>query len=109
MWYHWTFVLPFLIAVILADFETPAVHWDEMWVKHTWNTVPANWESLGNTTTGAIIDLHIALKPDRERALINALSEISNPRHPRHIHLITLPLAPLFTCAAPLQIWRISF
>ena len=101
-------MLSFLIAVILADFVTPEVHWDEMWVKHTWNSVPANWESLGNTTAGAIIDLHIALKPDRERALVDALSEVSNPRHTRHVHL-THSLAPLFTCAVPFQIWRISF
>ena len=107
MWCHWTFVLSFLIAVILADFVTSAVHWDEMLIKHTWNSVPDNWESLGNTTAGAIIDLHIALKPERERALIDTLSKVSNPRHPRHVHVITPPLAPLFTCAAPIQIWRI--
>ena len=89
MRYNRSFVLSFLIAVILANLVIPAIHWDEMLVKHTWNAVPVNWESLGNTAAGTIIDLHIALKPDRERALVDALSEVSNPRHPRHAHLIT--------------------
>ena len=80
-----------------------------MWVKHTWNAVPAKWESLGDPAAGAMLDLHIALIPDRERALIGALSEISNPRHPRHVHLATPPLAPIFTFAPLFQIWRISY
>ena len=50
--------------MILADFATAAIHWDEMLVKHTWNGVPANWESVGNTTAGVIIKIHIALKAD---------------------------------------------
>ena len=91
MWYHLLSALYFLIAVLLADFAMAALHWDEMTVKHTWNAVPANWESQGNTTTGAMIKLHIALKPDRESALIDALSEISNPGHSRHVLLTLLP------------------
>ena len=96
MSYHGPFVLSFLIALLLTDFVTTTVHWDEMWVKHTWNAVPANWESLGDPPAGAIIDLHMALKPNRERALIKALSEVSNPRHPRHVHLTTPSLTALF-------------
>ena len=108
--YHWlfTFSLCFLIATLLVDFTTAAEHWDEMLVKHSWNAVPAHWESLGNTTAGAIIELHIALKSDRENALINALFEVSDPEHQRHV-LTTPLLAPLFTCPATFQIWRISF
>ena len=108
MSYHWPFVLSFLIAVLLAEFVTATVHWDEMWVKHTWNAVPANWESLGDPPAGAIINLHMALKPDRERALIDALFEVSNPKHPRHVHLTIPPPEPSFICAAaPFQISRI--
>ena len=103
-------MLSFLAVVLLADFAPAAVvHWDETLVKHTWDTVPANWESLGNTTAGAMIRLHIALKPDREGALIDTLYEVSNPEHPRYVIFTTPPLAPSFTCAAPFQIWRISF
>ena len=100
MWYHWLFAQSFQIAVLLADFATAAEHWDEMLVKHTWNSVPANWESLGNTTAGAMINLHLALKPDRESAFIDALSEVSDPAHPRHVLLTTPLLSPSFTCAA---------
>ena len=109
--YHWLFALSFLTAVLLADFTTAAVRWDEMRIKHAWNTVPANWESLGNTTSSAMMNLYIALKPDRESALIDALSEVSNPRHPRRVLLTTPPLAPVFTFprATPFQIWHVPF
>ena len=100
----------FLIAVPLAAFVTPIVHWDDMQVKHTWHTVPADWESLGDPSAGTTIDIDIALKPDRESAVIDALSEISNPQHSRHVLFATTPLAPLFTHAAALfQISRIPF
>ena len=86
MWYNCFFALFVLAAILLADFATAAVYWDDMQVKHTWNTVPANWENLGNATAGAMIShLHLALEPYRESALIDALSEVSNPRHPRHV------------------------
>ena len=94
--------------MLFADSVTAAVHWDEMWIKHIRNAVPANWESLGNPAIGATIDLYIALIPDLESALVDALSEISNPRHPRHVHLAT-PFARLFTFVDPFQIWRISY
>ena len=109
MWYPWLFVLSSLTALLLANSVTAAVHWDEMWVKHTWNDTPANWESLGNPDAGEMVDLHIALISEQERALTDALSEISNPRHPRHIHFATPLLTPIFTFAGPFQIWRISY
>ena len=99
MWYYWLSALSFLIAVLLAKFATAAEHWDEMWVKHTWNAVPVSWEIQGNTTAGAMINLRIALKPNRESALIDALSEVSNPANPRNVLLATPPLEPLFMCA----------
>jgi hypothetical protein len=94
MLYHWFSALSFLTAVLLADFATSAaVPWDEMRVKHTWPAVPANWESVGNPAAGATIKLHIALKPNRESALIDTLSEVSNPKHPRHVLFASPPLA----------------
>jgi tripeptidyl-peptidase-1 len=99
MRYRWFSAFSFLTAVLLANLVTPLAPWDDMQVKHTWNAVPVNWETLGHPPAGATIDLYIALKPERESALIDALSEVSNPRHPRHVFHITLPLAPLFTCA----------
>jgi hypothetical protein len=109
MQYHWFSALSFIIAVLLFDFVTPLEPWDDMQVKHTWHVVPVNWESLGDPPAGAKLNLHIALKPQREIALVDALSEVSDPRHPRHV-LLTTPLAPLFMCAAaPFQIWCIPF
>ena len=104
MWYSWVSTLSFLIALILADSATTAVHWDEVLVKHTWNTIPANWKSLGNATAAGVINLYIALKPDRESALIDALFEVSNPENPKHVLLATLPPVPLFTCLTSFQI-----
>jgi hypothetical protein len=105
--WHWISVLSFLISVLLADFVMPLEPWDRMLVKHTWQAVLINWESLGHPPAGTRINLDISLKPERENALIDALSEASNPRHPRHILLAIPPLAPLFTSvAAPFQIWR---
>ncbi|KAF8263243.1 peptidase S8/S53 domain-containing protein [Lactarius quietus] len=78
----------FLAAVltgIVGDHSTvPTPLWDNMQVKHTWNDVPANWECLGPPPSGSTIDLHIALKPHRENALIDALYEVSDPRNPRY-------------------------
>ena len=95
MLYHWHFALSFLFIVLLTNFATAAiVQWDEMLVKHTWNSVPAHWESVGNTTAGAMIKLHIALEPDREGALIDTLHEVSNPEHPRQVLVAIPPLTP---------------
>ena len=92
--------------MLLPDFAMAAIHWDEMLVKHTWNSNPVNWESVGNTTAGAMIKLHIALKPDQEGALIDTLYEVSSPGHARHVFLTTPPVTPLFMGAVPRQIWR---
>ena len=86
MRYPWLSTLSFLI-VLISNVMTAAVHWDEVLVKHTWNTIPANWESLGNATAASVINLYIALKPDRESALIDALFEVSNPENPKQVHL----------------------
>ncbi|KAH9039325.1 subtilisin-like protein [Lactarius pseudohatsudake] len=84
MRYHWLYALSFLIAPPLADFATPLAPWDDMRVKHTWSAVPANWETLGCPSAGTTIDLYIALNPHQENALIDALYEVSDPKHPRY-------------------------
>ncbi|KAH9045018.1 subtilisin-like protein [Lactarius hengduanensis] len=55
-----------------------------MQVKHTWSAVPANWETLGCPSAGTTIDLYIALSPRQDNALIDALYEVSDPKHPRY-------------------------
>ncbi len=88
MHYHRVSVFLFLAAPSIADLVTPlAPLWDNMLVKHTWDAVPANWESIGHPPAGTTIDLHIALEPHRENALIDALYAVSDPSLPRHVLL----------------------
>ncbi|KAH9167842.1 subtilisin-like protein [Lactarius sanguifluus] len=83
MCYRWITV-PFLLsAVPLGSIATS--RWDDMRSKHSWNTIPENWECLGLPTVDTMIDLYIALKPYRENALVDALNEVSSPGHPRHV------------------------
>ena len=109
MFDRWLTVLSVLSAVALASRATPpAPLWSDVRVKHTWNTVPANWESLGPPPAYTTIDLFVALKPDRKNALTNALYEVSNPRHQKHVVLTTHPpVLALTYAAAPFQIYRI--
>ncbi|KAH9029295.1 subtilisin-like protein [Lactarius deliciosus] len=86
MRYRWIPVLFLLSAVPLGSNATS--RWDHMRSKHSWKTIPENWESLGLPTADTMIDLYIALKPYRENALVDALNEVSDPRHPRYsMHL----------------------
>ncbi|KAI9449671.1 subtilisin-like protein [Lactarius psammicola] len=81
------FSLPSVLTAValLADLVTPlSTPWDDIHVKHTWNSVPANWESLGPPPAGTTINLHIALHPQNENALVDALYQVSSPRHPRY-------------------------
>ncbi|KAI0306132.1 subtilisin-like protein [Multifurca ochricompacta] len=81
--YHWLSVLSVIAVVPFGSLATPlAPRWDDMRVKHNWNTVPQNWECQGHPPDGTTLDLRIALKPHREDALIDALYEVSNPKHP---------------------------
>ena len=83
---HWLFVLSILAAGPLANFATPlAPPWDDMRTKHTWNSVPPNWEAVGHPPAGTTINLHIALKHHHENALIDALYAVSDPRSPKYI------------------------
>ncbi|KAH9015288.1 subtilisin-like protein [Lactarius hengduanensis] len=84
MRYHWLYALSFLTATPLADVATPPAPWGDVRVKHAWSSVPANWETLGCPPPGTTIDLYIALNPHHDNALIDALFEVSDPKHPRY-------------------------
>ncbi|KAH9035159.1 subtilisin-like protein [Lactarius deliciosus] len=67
----------------LRGLATFAPRWDDVKAKHTWNSVPENWQNQGHPPTGTTIDLHIALKAKNENALIDALYQVSSPGHPK--------------------------
>ncbi|KAI9454450.1 subtilisin-like protein [Lactarius psammicola] len=97
MRYHLFSLLSVIATVPLAGLTTPpAPHWDDMCLKHAWNTIPAGWESLGPPPSGTTIDLHVALKPHNENALVDALYQVSSPGHPRYgLHLSKEEVAKL--------------
>ncbi|KAF8258353.1 peptidase S8/S53 domain-containing protein [Lactarius quietus] len=96
---HQLSVLSFLAAMSLANFTTPLVPpWHDIHVKHTWFDVPQNWETLGAPPLNTTIDLHIALVPQHENALVDALYEVSTPGHPKYgAHLTKEQVAQLVT------------
>ncbi|KAH9165249.1 Pro-kumamolisin, activation domain-containing protein [Lactarius sanguifluus] len=96
MRYRWFYAISFLTATPLADIATPLTPWGDVHVKHAWSSIPANWETLGCPSAGTTIDLYIALTPRHNNALIDALHQVSDPKHPRHIHLTAAPLMPSF-------------
>ncbi|KAH9161681.1 subtilisin-like protein [Lactarius sanguifluus] len=79
MHYHLRSVLFTLAAVILGCLASP--RWDDLRVKHAWKSIPENWESLGIPSAGTTINLHLALKPHREKALVTALYEEQVAEH----------------------------
>ncbi|KAH9162435.1 subtilisin-like protein [Lactarius sanguifluus] len=82
MRYHLLSAFFALAAVPLSCFATLLVpRWDNMRVKHAWEAIPENWESLGIPSAGTTINLHLALKPHREKALVTALYEVNSPGH----------------------------
>jgi tripeptidyl-peptidase-1 len=92
MRYHTGNVLSQAVLVLsvlsagLACHATPSSPpWDEILVKHKRNAIPDNWLSMSHPPNGTTIELHIVLKPNRENALIDALHEVSQPRHPKHV------------------------
>ncbi|KAH9167911.1 subtilisin-like protein [Lactarius sanguifluus] len=97
MRFHWPYLLSVLSTVPLADRATSLLSlWGDKRVKHTWDTLPANWESLGPPPAGTAIDLYIALKPHSENALIEALYQVSDPGHERYgAHLLREQVAEL--------------
>ena len=86
-------VLSIFSAGLACHALTPSP-WDQIRFKHKWDAVPDNWVSLGPPPNGTTIKLHIALKANREKALVDALHEVSHPRHPKHVLFtgITPPL-----------------
>ena len=111
MHYFWLSVL-FVLAAGVSSAATPFApnsSWSDMHTKHRWNAVPEKWERVGHPSVDTMIDLRIALKPHRENALIDALYEVSNPKHPKHVlYSIHLPTHMILTCdTATLQIRRI--
>ena len=75
-----------VLAAALNNLAKPlAPPWNDTRVMHTWNAVPHNWETLGHPPAGTTIDLHIALKPHHENALVDALYEVSDPMNPGHV------------------------
>ncbi|KAH9161632.1 subtilisin-like protein [Lactarius sanguifluus] len=93
-------VLLFLAVASLTCLATPlAQPWDDISVKHVWNAVPDTWECLGPPPPGITIDFHIALQPEEENILREALYEISTPGRPKYgKHLskeeVTKPVEP---------------
>ncbi|KAI9447494.1 subtilisin-like protein [Lactarius indigo] len=83
----------------LRCFATFAPRWDDVQAKHTWSSIPENWQNLGHPPAGTTVDLHVALKAQNETALIDALHEVSNPGNPKYgAHLSREQVAEL---AAP--------
>jgi tripeptidyl-peptidase-1 len=92
---YWLALLSVLASTPLG-FATPtAPHWDHMRVKHSWDSIPTKWESQGHPSASTTIDLHLALKPHKEDALIDALYEVSDPGHPRCVFITLYPCANL--------------
>lgn len=106
MRYHQTLVLFAIATFPRRSLTTPS--WDDMHTKHSWTTVPSNWESIGCPPAGTTIDLYVALKPHHENALIDVLYEVSDPTHRKHV-LYTIPFRThiLMCVAVPEQIRRI--
>ncbi|TFY50202.1 hypothetical protein EVG20_g11659, partial [Dentipellis fragilis] len=89
--------LSLILLSTASVFASPhAPRWDDLKVKHAWNSVPENWVLEGSAPEGAAIDLRIALKPQDEDALVKALYEVSNPEHERYgMHLDQTDVANL--------------
>ena len=106
--YHWFSFHSFLTIAHLTGLVTPlSSPWDDIRVKHAWKAVPDNWESLGPPHPATTIDLFVALKPQNENALTDALYEVSTPGNPKYI-LLNIPLRSMYSYVpvAPSQIWR---
>ena len=76
--------------------------WGEMLTKHEWTHIPVNWVTIGYPPVAASIDLHIALKPYREKALTDALLEVSQPGSPKRV-LFSTPPFEAYSCVPPLR------
>ncbi|KAH9060151.1 subtilisin-like protein [Lactarius vividus] len=85
MHFHQLSILSILATVPFASSVMPLPPpWHDIRVKHTWNAIPPNWEALGHPPAGTTIDLHVALKPHHENALVDALYSVSDPTSPKY-------------------------
>ena len=76
----------FFTAVSLGEpVMSISPRWDDMCLKHAWQSTPDNWDCLGSLPAATMIDFHVALRPYREDALIDTLNEVSDPRHSSHV------------------------
>jgi tripeptidyl-peptidase-1 len=81
---YWLSVLSVLTVVPLGFATPPSPCWDDMRLKHSWDSIPEKWECQGHPPAGTTIDLRVALKPHRKNALIDALYEVSDPSHSKY-------------------------
>ncbi|KAH9967563.1 subtilisin-like protein [Russula dissimulans] len=97
MYWSSVFSVLALLAALPLPLASPTVpRWDDMSEKHSWASVPQKWEPYDTPPASSTINLHIALKPRRENALIDALYEVSDPDHPRYgVHLSKEQVAEL--------------
>jgi hypothetical protein len=89
---HWFSVLSVITFATISLAKPIAPRWDDMKVKHSWDTIPNKWEHHGHPPDGVTIDLRIALKPHRENALVEALYEVSDPKHPKCVPSRRIPV-----------------
>ena len=83
-------VLSVLVAALLIGPASSLPSFlGDMVAKHKWDAIPDNWVTQGHPPNRTTIDLYIALKPQHEDSLIDALYEVSEPSHPRHVHFTT--------------------
>ena len=79
------FVLSVPSAGLISHATASPSPWEKMITKHKWDAIPDNWISLGHPPNGTTIKLHIALKANRENAVVDALHDVSNPRNLKHV------------------------
>ncbi|KAI9451820.1 subtilisin-like protein [Lactarius psammicola] len=85
MRYLWLSLLFALTVGPLTCLTIPlAPPWSDISVKHAWDAIPDNWESLGPPLPGTTIDLYLALHPHYEDTLIDTLYAVSTPGDPRY-------------------------
>ncbi|KAH9168677.1 subtilisin-like protein [Lactarius sanguifluus] len=89
--HHYCIAVLFVILLFLLGSlaKPPSPSWDDVHIKHSWDAVPKNWETLGRPPSGTTIDLYIALRPQRENAVVDALYDVSEPGHPRYRAYLT--------------------
>jgi len=94
---HLLSVLSILATVPLGLASPLSPRWDDMRVKHSWDTIPDKWECEGYPPAGTTIDLRVALKPHSENALFDALNEVSDPNHSKYVSIPLLLFVHLLT------------